>query len=119
MPYKTEWIDPDIFIEHEGVRIYHTYKDEEWENGRLTYWFTTSEDDFDEICHFDVRDIRLCDEDRVKTMGDGKRTPSFKGSTAYQELICGSGEAEQDIIAEIIRKAIEQGLLKQDEPYPA
>jgi hypothetical protein len=58
MPYQ--WIDPELFLEHQGVAIYHCYDD----YGELCgYWYTT--DPADDNCvwvpsnttQFDVRDL--------------------------------------------------------------
>ena len=59
MPYKTEVIPPEIALEHKGVIVYHTYRNEEYGNGRLRYWFTTNPDDFKTSDHFDVRILRV------------------------------------------------------------
>lgn len=61
MPYRTMWVEPDVFDEHNGVTVYHTYPDDETENGPSFYWYTINpeahyEDDLDEGV-FDVRDL--------------------------------------------------------------
>lgn len=61
MPYRTEWVDPEVFLEHNGVTIYHVYKGDDVECGRRFYWFGTtihaSDDDDDDGESFDVRDL--------------------------------------------------------------
>jgi len=38
MPY--EWIEPEVFMEHSGVVVYHVYKDDSPQNGGAReYWF--------------------------------------------------------------------------------
>ena len=58
MPYLSQWVAPEVFLTHNGVTIYHTYKDDDWEQGPQTYWFVTdemaSQDD-----GFDVRELPL------------------------------------------------------------
>lgn len=44
MPYRTEWVDPEVFIEHDGVSVYHLYDDDNIEGRRMTYWYSTSPD---------------------------------------------------------------------------
>jgi hypothetical protein len=58
MPYK--WVEPELYLEHKGVKVYHTYKSGN-ENDMMSYIFTTdmscddSEDDSE--FQFDVRDL--------------------------------------------------------------
>jgi len=59
MPY--EWVDPELFLEHEGVAVYHCYDDGDMVS---SYWYTTDPSDcnykFPEIgskAQFDVRDL--------------------------------------------------------------
>ncbi len=50
------WTEPETFFVHRGVSVYHIYKDDDWESGVRTYWFTldpTAGDNSDE--EFDVR----------------------------------------------------------------
>jgi hypothetical protein len=58
MPYQ--WVEPELFLEFEGVAVYHCYDD----NGRVSYyWYTTdpSDDNCDfakpDSAQFDVRDL--------------------------------------------------------------
>lgn len=59
MPYQHEWVEPELYLEHKGVKVYHSYKDDEFDQ-RLEYHFQvqiregTTEDDMHE---FDVRDL--------------------------------------------------------------
>jgi hypothetical protein len=59
MPY--EYVDPDIFMTHNGAVVYHTYKGGPGNEYRLDYWFTTDACEADEDCGgdhvFDVRDL--------------------------------------------------------------
>lgn len=54
------WVEPEVFLEHMGVTIYHTYR-HDMETDRSDYIFTTdssdSDRDSDSQFHFDVRDI--------------------------------------------------------------
>ena len=62
MPYCTEWIDPELFLEYRSVKIYHAYKDNESDQ-RLSYHYTTSNDNDGGINEFDVRDLPGWHED--------------------------------------------------------
>jgi hypothetical protein len=66
MPTQTAWIDPELFLEHRGVRVFHTYKDDDYDQGVKRYWFTLNSlcGELDQLCleqpcrHvFDVREL--------------------------------------------------------------
>jgi hypothetical protein len=40
MPTQTVWIDPELLLEHQGVRVFHTYKADDYDQGAQRYWFT-------------------------------------------------------------------------------
>jgi len=63
------WVDPELFISHNGVPVYHTYIDRNMDAGRLEYHYTT--DICEEPSHeFDVRDL-----------------PSYRPETEHAEII--------------------------------
>jgi len=58
MPYQ--WIDPELFLEHNGVAVYHCYEDD----GPVSYyWYTTDPSDDNRVwskpesSQFDVRTL--------------------------------------------------------------
>jgi hypothetical protein len=51
MPYLTTEVDAELFIEHDGVKVYHTYKDDEIEQG-VNFCFYT----LDPVLNGDERD---------------------------------------------------------------
>jgi len=57
MPYTTAWEPNDLFLEHGGHRIFHTYKNDEEQI--LTYWYGTSSESMDteDDTTFDVREL--------------------------------------------------------------
>lgn len=66
MPMQTAWIDPELLLEHQGVRVFRTYKDDDYDQGTKRYWFTLNPqcgvlDSLceDELCRhvFDVREL--------------------------------------------------------------
>jgi hypothetical protein len=58
MPYKQVWVKPKVFMRYKGVTIYHTYKDDESNNGPSMYYYSTSEQCSDEgMMSFDVREL--------------------------------------------------------------
>ena len=38
MPYKQTEVPAELFMEHAGVRVYCTYKNDEIDNGRQYFW---------------------------------------------------------------------------------
>jgi hypothetical protein len=40
MPFHTQWVEPELFLEQAGVRVFHTYKDDDLDQGRKRYWFS-------------------------------------------------------------------------------
>lgn len=64
MPYG--WIDPEVFIEHNGMTVYHVYKDDEISQGRREFWYTT------DLCGGDCNDPFAFDVRELPTYADGK-----------------------------------------------
>jgi hypothetical protein len=42
MPTQTVWIDPELFLEHQSVKVFHTYKDDDVNQGQRCYWLTVN-----------------------------------------------------------------------------
>ena len=68
MPWTTEWVDPETFLTHKGVTVYHTYDGDDFAQGRRTFWFTLHPNCGEEECNcagatsecrnvFDVREL--------------------------------------------------------------
>ena len=66
MPTQTVWIDPELFLEHQEVRVFHTYKDDDFDQGAQRYDFTVNPQcgEADSLCHdqpcqhvFNVREL--------------------------------------------------------------
>lgn len=51
------WTEPEVAVEHNGVTVYHTYKDGEY---RSQYWYTLDEsaDDWECAEAFDIRELQ-------------------------------------------------------------
>jgi len=56
MPYSSESVPAALYFEYRGVQIFHTYKDDDIEQGPREYWFVTDEYG-NEDAAFDVRDL--------------------------------------------------------------
>lgn len=62
MPWRTKWIDNEVALEYKRVIVYHLYKNDDYSNGRMQYWFALNpEASFNCEEHsskiFDVRDV--------------------------------------------------------------
>jgi hypothetical protein len=101
MPWRTEWVAPEVFLEHEGVVVYHSYKDNDM-GSRMTYWYTTNPEHCEEIggevdpYEFDVRDLTVDARDAPRQVVDALAPPL--------------PELEQ--IADTIRRAIHAGIIR-------
>jgi hypothetical protein len=63
MPWES--VEREIALQHNGVTVYHAYKDGYLDHP-LTYWFAlSSEDEADE---FDVRDLAVEQSDDIEGM---------------------------------------------------
>lgn len=75
MPFQTTWTDPAPFLTVPGpdgkpVTVYHHYKDNDLDNGPLTYHFVMDPNDEDDS--FDVRDL-VNSEANAAAIGAGLR----------------------------------------------
>lgn len=56
MPYKIEWVPAEEFLSHNGVTIYHVYKNDDIDDYRYDNWFVTDPyHGMDEA--FDIREL--------------------------------------------------------------
>lgn len=100
MPYIR--IEPDLYLEHGGVEIFHVYRDgtsEPW-----GYWFTTNPDTADDSFghgkggHFDARMF----------VGQWSQTPNVQ---QWEDWWRPRFKAEENAIKALIRSAIDAGRL--------
>jgi len=98
VPYIHEWVEPELFMEHNGVRIYHSYKDDQYDH-LLEYHFQvqltdetegTTEDD---MWEFDVRDLETWRVEQITVAGVAR----YKGDPgqAIRDII---GKGGRDLI---------------------
>jgi hypothetical protein len=117
MPYSTEWVEPGLFLEHQGVKVYFTYENGDIEQGARTYGYTIDplcgEDECScqagECSHvFDVRDLPTWVEPPQPPFLVGANdTPANREAwRRYHEE-----EVEKRHIEAAIRQAIECGFL--------
>lgn len=70
MPWKTVWKDPDLFMKYKNVKVYHAYKDDDYDQ-ELSFWYAVyPNNNFNCPCEFDIRmlnkDTSLKAEDVIK-----------------------------------------------------
>lgn len=83
MPYR--WVEPELFLEYDGMKIYHTYGDDGFADSPKAYWYTTDVTE-ERGWEFDVRELKT-------------------GLTIDKDNF-------RESIRAILRKAIEMNLLK-------
>jgi hypothetical protein len=105
MPYVTEWVENELFIEHQDIRIYHVYKDDDLSAGARTYLFTTDPNGFEGgEASFDIRDI-------ISQLKKNQRTP--KSVTKHISRI-EEGTAEPNDYEGLFVEAVSQGLISPE-----
>jgi hypothetical protein len=111
MPYTTEWTPPELFMTHNGVNVFHAYKDDDMDAGRLTYWYTL---DASEDGHaFDVRDLAVparatLDQHPPFQQGEHNTSENRAAWEAWHR------EGEPGRIKQILREALDTSLLVAD-----
>ena len=117
MPTHTVWIDPELLLEHQGVRVFHTYKDDDYDQGAKHYWFTLNPQcgELDQLCDerpcrhvFDVRGLSTWREPAKPPYCTGAQDTS-ENRKAWEQY----WELEAAAIRAAITAAIEQGELTQ------
>lgn len=111
MPYKEVYVQPRVFLTCKGIKVYHTYKDGDYDYP-MENWFTSDKDDggneYDS--HFDARELSTFDKSRPESMsGITKRHPKFKSLTKQWSEY---HRTYDDRLKTAIREAIKSGELK-------
>lgn len=76
MPYAPrKFIKPEVFLRHRGRIIYHAYRNDEMEGGRLAYSFTAAPDDLDFDWRFDIRELAVWRDDPFPATPQGYPSP--------------------------------------------
>lgn len=125
MPISNEWVDPEVAVDEnvKGVPVYHLYKDNYIERGRLAYHFTLNE-----LCDSDGNCSCLENEDvdddlltiLQREMGDHngcvakfdiRELPTFDQRT--EEEISRNYLDSSGAIVKALLEAIDAGILKK------
>jgi hypothetical protein len=108
---------PELFFEHGGVSVYHTYKHNELSYGPSGFWFTLCDDVWNDS-EFDIRDLdkKVFPDDPLL-----EKYPPYlsdfpdKNSAAHKEaadLWQEWYENEESLKKRILKEAIDRGLLR-------
>jgi len=105
MPYKSEWVEPDIYLEHNGVRVFYTYDNDDYDDPNFCY-YTTNEDDNTED-HFDVRDLKswFPDPNQPEFLKPGVKNPVLEKQWAEYH----KRDARNEHFKNVIKAAIDAG----------
>ncbi len=104
MPWKTTWVDPEKFLEYNGVTIYHVYKENELQHP-FTFHYTTDPDYMEDFSdegdryQFDIRDLKIPEPDTAHKVVDALTPPP----------------SQDEEIAHLLRKAIDAGIIATPE----
>jgi hypothetical protein len=110
MPYETVLVDAGLYMTHNGVNVFRTYKDDDVDQGPERYRFTLYRRDHDH--HFDVRkfdDGRLLDLHPPYLQGENDTLSNKLAWATWHS------EGEPAAIRTIIREALDAGRI----PLPA
>lgn len=116
MPFSTEWVEPDVFLTHNGVTVYCTYKSDDIRNGPRTYWFSLSDLCGEESCECDSGKCSCVFDVRELGNWTGPHPPFLTGenNTPENKLAWDKYHAdrmEEKHIQTVIREALDRGLL--------
>lgn len=124
MPTSSEWVEPEVFLSHNNVTVYHTYKDDDIGQGARTHWFTTnsiSDDESFDVRDFDVPSKALLTYHPPYLAADVNH--EFATATVEQkaewkrqwEEWFKDGGGQEQAIATVIKEAIDLGLITASE----
>lgn len=124
MPTSTDWVMPDVFMTHNNVTVYRTYKDGDVGQGANTHYFTT--DCYSDDHSFDVREVDVPSKELLNNHPPylaADVNPEFATATGEQKAEWRrqwdewheDGGGEEQAIATIIKEAIDLGLIKAPE----
>ena len=112
MPYQTIWTDPERLLEHRGVHVFYTYKNDDVTQGHQRYCFTLHAQcsPLDSLCGdepcrhvFDVRVLSTWQPPGpAPACGGGNDTTEQHAAWEQQEA------REEQAIRGALRRAIEQ-----------
>lgn len=124
MPYTSEWTPNELVVEHNGVKIFHTYRDNEESHGTSGAYFCWSADndefgDSEGEHTFDVRKLPLYASIVIAQrppyiwIHKGKPEPEYERDTpALRARWKKFHKHEITLLKEVLRKSLDNGDLK-------
>jgi|GEM_PF-1942953 len=118
MPWKTEWVEPDLVLTHKRVSVYATYKYGDVDAIQRHYGFTLDTLCGEDECNCDggTKCRNVFDVREIPTWQEPPHPPylSREGDTPENRAAWEKYHAdhvEEKAIADAVRKAIDLGLL--------
>ncbi len=90
MPYATVEVNPEVFMEHKGVKVYHVYTNNSWDDGPEERLYTLSIDGEPGYNDFFINDLPGWseeEEDRIAHTKTSSRAVSHLLDEYYKKLI--------------------------------
>ncbi len=116
MPTKSTWVRPETMLVHNTVTVYHTYENDDVDQGTNRYWFTLNPDADDEA--FDIRELSPSVLDGHPPYLCADANPEFANATQEQintwrqQWVEWITEGECQAIRQALMDAIDRGVLK-------
>lgn len=114
MPYVTQYVVPDVFLEYKGVIVYHTYREGEYNDPSNNFFCTNVEDadGNDNGTQFDVRELPGFDLKQPPFLTGENDTAENKAKWEQYRL----DEVEKKEMLRTIKLAIDNKSLKSSSP---
>jgi hypothetical protein len=117
MPYSTEWVDPEVFLEHKGTKVYCTYKSDDVAQGPRSSCYSLNDLCGEESCDCDDRTCKyVFDVRELPNWAEPPHPPFLVGENDAPENKKAWEKYHQDRVQEkqtqkVIREALDRGLL--------
>lgn len=115
-PYESVWRAPRVFVRRRGVVVYHTYEDDDINQGPETFYFTTNRegryDGETDQFYFDVREIATWVEPQHPEYMDAEHGGATPEKEAAWHVF--HNRTEPAAIRRAVRDAIDRGLLTRN-----
>lgn len=120
MPYQTVFVPPELFLTHNGVKVYHCYKNDDIEDYIHKHWYTLNAQQDNEEDKFDIREIDVPEKEQLNAHPPyiGTVNPEWVAADQAQRQIMGKKWEEWLQIGflnaahNIVTSAIDKGILK-------
>ena len=121
MPYRLTWMKPELFHAAKGVRVYHTYHDDDFTRGPTSHWFTLHPQCELESCRCEKENCPHIFD--VRELSTWRQPSPTNRTTSHHRTVNPSArrrnrQRERRAIRTAIVKAIESGELTRDGRQP-